>query len=123
MTAAYRAGISIAGMVQTLTRSVGANAVRDFATGAQLLNEVSEGRAALGDISRWCPPSTAMASGEPHINRGPAPEPPQHPSLGIDPGLFWRNPEREAVMRREAGLEEPAREEWSPTFMQSRRAG
>ena len=48
MTAAYRAGISIAGMVQTLTRSVGANAVRDFATGAQLLNEVSEGRAALG---------------------------------------------------------------------------
>jgi hypothetical protein len=57
-------------MVATLTGNLGANAIRDFRTGSELLRKISEGRAQFGDVSRWEPPSQAAADGSVHINRG-----------------------------------------------------
>jgi hypothetical protein len=73
-TPAYRAYLQLSGMLDRLNTQP--NAVRDFATGRQLLDEVRTGTAELGDISRWLPPRRAAIDGDAHINRGkPEPEP------------------------------------------------
>jgi hypothetical protein len=40
----------------------------DYETGPQLLRAVSEGRALLGDVSRWTPASVALPDGTGHLN-------------------------------------------------------
>jgi hypothetical protein len=52
-TPAFRCWLRFGAMVSNLTANLGAQAVRDFKTGPGLLKAVSEGRAELGDVSRF----------------------------------------------------------------------
>jgi hypothetical protein len=95
MHPAYRCWQRLQQMTASLTAALGGGTVRDFATGPELVREVSEGRGELGDISRWQPPRQGAEDGSRHINRGPvepAPPPVENwPNPATDPdGAWWR---------------------------------
>jgi hypothetical protein len=75
-TPAFRCWLRFRAMTANLTANLGANAVRDFKTGPELLKAISEGRAELGDVSRFEPRSQALPDGSIHINRA---QPPAEP--------------------------------------------
>ena len=93
-------------------RRLALHMVRDFATGPRVLEEIYAGGGEFADITRFLP--RAQSSAEPRRNLPElAQEPPPEAAMG--PPQF-RNPEREAVMRREAGEVEPA-PAWSSPWL------
>ena len=98
-TAAFRCQMRLAEMVRALTDSARLHAVRDFATGPELLKAISDGVAEFGDIARFELPSRAPVDGSQHINRPQAPAEPaerDQPDPGIsappDPDLATPGP-------------------------------
>jgi hypothetical protein len=69
-TAAWRCYIRMGGLVTTLMERLGSSARRDFRSGPELLKSITEGKAELGDIARFEPPSMGAQDGSGNINRG-----------------------------------------------------
>jgi hypothetical protein len=84
----------------------------DYETGPQLLADVAQGKAPLGDISRWTVESTALPDGSGHLNR---PLPGQETVPAAEPALH--NP---ATHPDEAWWERQG-PQWASPFMPSKR--
>jgi hypothetical protein len=116
---------TIAAIAGRLIADLGSGAVRDFKSGPELLVRTSEGRATLGDLAPFLPPSSAAVDGSEHINRGPPEMAEQAPVAGGMANPYLATPDAAAANGANSTLPGGV-DEWlsgTPTWMPAPRPG